>query len=107
MDSEINIKYRTLLVHHLEKDEIEFELETRAVQFEMEESVSVLRRCLREKLKREKGDPEEIDFTKCETRTVANEIELIDGKIKEISDYLEKKKEFEGVREALGTRIDP
>lgn len=105
MESEFQIKYQNLLVHHLEKEEVEFELDIRSVQFEKEETLSVLRRRLREKLKREKGAPEEIDFAVCITRTVDGEINLIDGKIKEINDYLEKKKEFEGVKEALGTRL--
>ncbi|XP_062710960.1 uncharacterized protein LOC134288994 [Aedes albopictus] len=105
MESEIGVKYSTLLVHHLEKEEVEFELEVRAVPFEKNESLAVLRRRLREKLKKEKGDHKDVDFENCEGRTVDGEIDLIDKNVKEISDFLERKKTFEGVREALRTRL--
>lgn len=85
MESEIQIKYRTLLVHHLEKEEVEFELDVRAVQFENTESVGVLRRRLREALK-DKGEQVEVDFSKCNNRTVDGEIKLIDQNVEEIRD---------------------
>lgn len=104
MESEIQIKYRTLLVHHLDKEEVEFELDVRAVQFENTESVGVLRRRLREALK-DKGEQVEVDFSKCNNRTVDGEIKLIDQNVEEIRDILEKKKSFEGVKDSLKTRL--
>ncbi|XP_062699287.1 uncharacterized protein LOC134284452 [Aedes albopictus] len=104
MDSEIQMKYKTLLVHHLEKEEVEFELDVRAVAFEKTESVGVLRRRLREALK-DKGEQVKVDFSKCQNRTVDDEIKVIDHNVEEIRDFLEKKKSFEGVKDSLRTRL--
>lgn len=105
MDSEFQMKYRTLLVHHLEKEEIEFELDIRSVPYEKAENVGTLRRRLREVLKKEKDEQIEIDLAKCERRTVDGEINLIDGKVKEISDFLDKEKPFDGIKDSLKTRL--
>lgn len=105
MDSEFEMKYRTLLVHHLEKEEVEFELDVRAVPFEKAENVGVLRRRLREALKRDKAEEMLVDFAKCQHRSVDNEIKLIDANVKQITDFLEKKRSFEGVKDSLKTRL--
>lgn len=105
MDSEIQIKYKSLLVHHLEKEEVEFELDVRAVAFEQTESVGVLRRRLRETLKQEKNKQIELDFARCVNRSIDNEIKLIDDSVRDIKDILEKKKNFEGTKDALKTRL--
>ncbi|XP_062701913.1 uncharacterized protein LOC109420663 [Aedes albopictus] len=104
MDSEMQVKYKTLLVHHLDKQEVEFELDVRAVPFEKTESVGVLRRRLREALK-DKGEQVEVDFSKCANRTVDEEIKVIDHNVEEIRDFLEKKKNFEGIKDSLRTRL--
>ncbi|XP_058811291.1 uncharacterized protein LOC131676186 [Topomyia yanbarensis] len=105
MDVEFDILYKSLLVHHLERDEIAHELAIRGIEFTEAETRAALARRLREQIKTEKNsDIRDIDFNRLDT-TVDEEIKLIDRKIKDIRDYLRNPRRYEGSREALKTRL--
>lgn len=105
MDLDTQMQYTNLLVHHLERQELEHELMIRAVQFEARDNQAALRRRLRDRLKEEKGsNVADVDFTRC-NRSVDEEIKLIDANVHSIREILENKVDFEGVRNTLKTRL--
>lgn len=105
MDVEFDIQYKNLLVHHLERDEIEHELEVRGLVFLDTETRATLTRRLRERIKTDRErNVSDFDFTRLEI-TIDAEISEIDLKVKEIKDFLSKKKKFDGNRDALKTRL--
>ncbi|XP_058445453.1 uncharacterized protein LOC131426604 [Malaya genurostris] len=105
MDVELQLLYQGLLVHHLERDEIEYELAIRAVQFDHTVSESALRRRLRDRLREEKEkNIEDMDFGR-RNDSVDAEIGKIDAGVKNIRDYLENRVRFEGIRDSLKTRL--
>lgn len=105
MDIEFDIQYRNLLIHHLDREEVEYELKLRGIEFTDQETRSVLVRRLKEKLKTEKASNNaDLDFTRLDT-TVDEEISIVDQRIKDIADFLSRKKKYEGNRIALKTRL--
>lgn len=105
MDLELQLQYKNLLVHHLERSEIEYELQVRAVQWETTESRSAIQRRLRDRLKMEREQNlNEIEISRLE-KTVDEEIKTIDANLNKIRNYLERKEHFEGIRESLKTRL--
>ncbi|XP_062702894.1 uncharacterized protein LOC134285670 [Aedes albopictus] len=105
MDVEFEIQYKRLMVHHLEKHEIEHELAIRAVQFESTESRSAIQRRLRDRLKEEKDMPNiDIDFLRCKV-SVDAEIKVIDANVNQIRSYLENVVRFEGLKDSLKSRL--
>lgn len=105
MDVELQLLYKNLLVHHLERQEIEYELQVRAVQFDKTDSRSALQRRLRDRLKEERDQAKvDCDILRCK-RSVDEEIKIIDENLESIRNYLEGKVRFEGIRDSLKTRI--
>ncbi|XP_058468111.1 uncharacterized protein LOC131440655 [Malaya genurostris] len=105
MDVEFDMQYKNLLVHHLDKGEIEYELAIRGIEFQELETRAALSRRLREQLKTERVQGNaDIDFNRLEIDT-NTEILEIDAKVKEIKDFLAKKKSYEGTKESLKTRL--
>ena len=105
MDLELELQYKRLMVHHLEKHEIEHELAIRAVQFDPVETRSAIQRRLRDRLKEEKElDTLDLDFSRCNI-TIDNEIKIIDSNVEQIKAYLENEKRFEGLRDSLKSRL--
>lgn len=104
MDPDFQLQYSGLMVHHLERPEIEHELTIRAVQFEPKDSQAALRRRLRDRLKEEKGQVPDIDLTRSQ-RSIDEEIKIVDRNIHRIRQILENKEEFDGIRETLKTRL--
>ncbi|XP_062705794.1 uncharacterized protein LOC134287619 [Aedes albopictus] len=105
MDLELELHYKRLMVHHLEKHEIEHELAIRAVQFDPAETRSAIQRRLRDRLKEEKElDTLDLDFSRCNI-TIDNEIKIIDSNVEQIKAYLENEKRFEGLRDSLKSRL--
>lgn len=105
MDLEFDMQYKSLMVHHLEKHEIEYELAIRAVQFESTESRSVIHRRLRDRLREEKeANAVDVDFLRLDS-SVDEEIKVIDTNVEQIKGYLENKKSFEGIKDSLKTRL--
>lgn len=105
MDLEFQLQYKNLLVHHLEKEEIEHELAIRAVQFEKTESRSAIQRRLRDRLKEERDrNIVDVDFQRLGT-TADEEIKIIDTNLETIRKFLENKTRFEGVKDSLKTRL--
>lgn len=105
MNGEMQMQYDNLLVHHLERTELEHELTVRAVQFDNTDTHSALRRRLRDRLREEKDkNTKDIDFVRCD-KSADEEIKTIDDNIKDIRDILENKKKFEGIRDSLKTRL--
>ncbi|XP_062707838.1 uncharacterized protein LOC109422985 [Aedes albopictus] len=105
MDLEFEVQYKQLMVHHLERHEIEYELAIRAVQFEPSESRSAIQRRLRDRLKEEKGlNTLDVDFLRFD-KTVDAEIKTIDANVEQIREYLENEVRFEGFKDSLKTRL--
>nr|XP_029730705.1 uncharacterized protein LOC115267700 [Aedes albopictus] len=105
MDLEFELQYKRLMVHHLEKHEIEHELRIRAVQFDPIESRSAIQRRLRDRLKEEKElSAIDVDFLRCKV-SVDEEIKVIDSNVEQIRSYLENEKRFEGFKDSLKTRL--
>lgn len=105
MDLEIQTQYSSLLVHHLERQELEHELLIRAVQFEAKDTQAALRRRLRDRLKEEKGsNAPDIDLTRCD-RSIDQEIHLVDANVLSIREILENKVPFDGIKDTLKTRL--
>lgn len=105
MDLEFNHLYKNLLIHHLERSEIEYELTIRAVQFVETESRSAIQRRLRDRLKEEKEKKSsDLDFIRC-YKSIDAEIKEIDENLLQIRNFLENKTRFEGIRESLKTRL--
>lgn len=105
MDVEFDIQYKHLLVHYLVREELEYELAIRGIEYTDTETRATLARRLKGKIKTEREQNNfDLDFNRLDA-TVESEIEIIDTKIKEIQDYLGKRKSFEGTRESLKTRL--
>lgn len=104
MDPDFQMQYSGLLVHHLERHELEYELSIRAVQYEAKDTQAALRRRLRDRLKEEDANAPDVDFTRCE-RSIDEEIKLIDHNVFAIRQFLENKIEFDGIKESLKTRL--
>lgn len=105
MDFEFSHVYKNLLIHHLERSEIEHELTIRAVQFEATETRAAVQRRLRDRLKEEREkNVADLDFIRC-FKSVEAEIKEIDDNLSQIRNYLEKNTRFEGIRESLKTRL--
>lgn len=98
------MQYSNLLVHHLERSEIEHELIIRAVQFEGKDNLAALKRRLRDRLKEEKGKQPDIDSTRCD-HSIDEEIKIIDANVLQIREILEHKVSFDGIKESLKTRL--
>lgn len=105
MDVEFDIQYRNLLVHHLEREEIEHELTIRDLPFTNTETRAALARRLKERIKseKEKGSSDR-DFNRL-NKTVESEIEMIDASVREIKDFLSNRNKYDGIRECLKTRL--
>lgn len=105
MDVEFDMLYTNMAVHHLDREEIEYELKIRGLPFTETETRAALMRRLKEKLKTEKNRMNiDLDFDRLDT-TVDEEIKQIDAKVKQIKDFLTNKVRFEGIRESLKTRL--
>ncbi|XP_055537618.1 uncharacterized protein LOC129725612 isoform X2 [Wyeomyia smithii] len=105
MDIEFDLQYKNLLVHHLEREEVEYELKIRGIEFTEQETRSTIARRLKERLKVEKcNNNANIDFDRLET-TVEEEIAIVDRNLKQIKDFLLHKKKYEGARVGLKTRL--
>lgn len=105
MDLDFEVQYKSLMVHHLEKQEIEHELAIRAVQFDPTESRSAIQRRLRDRLKEEKEmNTVDIDFLRSKV-TVDAEIKMIDANVDQIRGYLENEVRFEGFKDSLKSRL--
>lgn len=105
MDLEFELQYKRLMVHHLEKHEIEHELAIRAVQFEPIETRSAIQRRLRDRLKEEKDlENLDLDFLRCNV-TVDEEIKAIDTHVEQIRAYLANEMRFEGLKDSLKSRL--
>lgn len=105
MDVEFELLYQSLLVHHLDRPEIEYELKIRGLPFTGTEPRAALMRRLKEHLKIEKDRANrDIEFERLET-TIDDEIKTIDAKVKEIKDFLTNRTRFEGIRDSLKTRL--
>lgn len=105
MDVEFDIQYKNLLVHHLEREEVEHELKIRDLPYTNTETRAALARRLKERIKcdKEKANSD-IDFNRL-NKTVDSEIEAIDARVREIKDYLSNQNKYEGIREYLKTRL--
>ncbi|XP_055551429.1 uncharacterized protein LOC129733877 [Wyeomyia smithii] len=105
MDVEFDMQYKSLLVHHLNRDELEYELIVRGIDFTDNEARTVISRRLRNRIKadREKNTSN-FDFGRLGT-SVDEEIKVIDGKVKEIKELLTKRGSVEVTRESLKTRL--
>lgn len=102
---EFEVQYKRLMVHHLEKHEIEHELAIRAVQFDPTETRSAIQRRLGDRLKEEKDkDKLDLDFLRCNA-SIDNEIKVIDTNVDQIRAYLENELRFEGLKDSLKSRL--
>lgn len=105
MDVEFETLYAGLAIHHLDREEIEYELKIRGLPFTETETRAALMRRLKDQLKQDKGRVnQDLDFDRLDT-TVDNEIKIIDAKVKQIKDFLTNRSKFEGIRESLKTRL--
>lgn len=104
MDFEFEISYRNLMVHHLEWKELEYELTIRGIRFALAEPRSALQRKLREVLKKERENEQDIDVSRWE-KSIDDEIELIDANLKPIKELLESRKRLVVNKESLKTRL--
>ncbi|XP_062714484.1 uncharacterized protein LOC134291138 [Aedes albopictus] len=104
MDVEFDLLYTGLSIHHLDREEIEYELKIRGLPFTETETRAALMRRLKDRLKEEKGANRDLEFERLNT-TVDDEIKIIDTRVKQIKDFLVNKSKFDGIRESLKTRL--
>ncbi|XP_055610858.1 uncharacterized protein LOC129757606 [Uranotaenia lowii] len=105
MELEIQNLYQNMMVHHLDREEIVYELTIRAVEVADRDSKAALMRRLKDRLKTEKNEPNpDIDFSRCQA-SIDQEIRLIDREVKYFVDVLENRIPFDGIRDTLRTRL--
>lgn len=102
MDVEFDLLYLNLSLHHLEREELEYELLIRGLPFTTTETRAALMRRLKDHFKSDSNA--KIDIAQCDF-VVDTEIKKIDSKIKEIQEFLAHRNKFEGIRESLKTRL--
>lgn len=101
---EYHFLYKSLQIHHLEEDEIDYELLIRAIQTEDNEARSTKLRKLKHFLKNEKVAFEGVDITRSKL-SVDAEIKLIDNQVDQIRQFLQKTLKYSGVIDALKSRL--
>lgn len=104
MEIEFHLLYRSLMIHHLERTEIEYELKIRGIHYDEKESRADLRRRWNEHRKIKKGQYSDVYLNRLETM-VDEEIKLIDESVREINDSLKNRDRREMSNEKFKTRL--
>lgn len=104
LSPEYHFLYKSLQIHHLEEDEIDYELLIRAIQTEDKEARSTKLRKLKQFVKNEKVPFEGVDLARYDV-SIDQEIKLVDNRVDEIRQYLQKNKKYSGVIDALRSRL--
>lgn len=102
---EYQIRYKSLDVYHLLKEELDFELFIRNIPFAMNEHDSIKRRKLKDKLKEERSlNTSQMNF-RVPSEEIEQEIEPIVENVKEITLLMEKSRPNTREKQKLQTRL--